>query len=86
MNVLEPQVPGAKCNSFRLAPGDQAGLDARYPSNGYASAILRVEAFSFYHDLAVGRLNGEEKEFAVGEDAVYVEEKQFDFFGAGLGG
>ncbi len=83
---FEPEVASAKCHGFRVAPGDEAGLDSRDPGNRYACAILRVKAFGFDHELALGRLNGKEKKFAVGEDAVYVEEKQFDFFGAGLGG
>jgi hypothetical protein len=84
-NHFEPEVASAKCHGFRVAPGDEAGLNSGDAGYRYACAILRVKAFGFDHKLALGRLNGEEKEFAVGEDAVYVEEKQFDFFGAGLG-
>ena len=89
MNMLEPEIARTQGHGLGIAPGNQSALYAAYACDRNAGPILGVESFGFDHDLSGGLSRSryrEEKKFAVGEDSVYVKEKEFDFFSAGLGG
>jgi len=93
MNVLQPKIAGAQGHGVRLASGDKSGLDAGDAGDRNAGPILSMEAFGFNHDLSgglgarwAGCRNGKQKKLALGEDTVYIEEKELDFFSAGFGG
>ncbi len=91
MDLLQLEIAGAQSHGFRIAPGDESCLDAGDAGDRNAGAILSVKSFGFNYDLSSRRAaglaggNGKKKKFAVSEDAIYVEEKELDFFGTGLG-
>lgn len=92
MDMVEPEIAGAQGDSFRNSSSDQSGLQPSDTRQRRRDAIVGVKSFHF--DLAVSRLLrgrsarrsvfGNEKQLAVGEDSVDIEEQQFDFAGAKL--
>ena len=81
VDVFDAEVMRADGDGLRLALGDEAELEAGEAGERYAETIVRVEAFDF-DTFAVG--SGHDGDVAVGEDAVDVEEEDFDAAGAGF--
>lgn len=100
MDVLNLQVAGPESNRFGGAPGDESGLEAGDAGERVGDAVVSVETFDFDLALRGGgggggrggpvrrrlRVLRYEKEFAVGEHAVDIEEEEFDVAGSGLSG
>jgi hypothetical protein len=91
---IKLQVARAQGDRLRTALRNETSLEAADPRQGYRDAVVRVKAFELdlvlrslcCVSLAFARLKvfRQEEQFAVGENAVYVEQKEFDFSGAGL--
>lgn len=75
VDVLDPQVMRAHGNRLRHTFGDETELQPRKPSKRHAESIVRVEAFDL-DTFAVGLRN--DRNVAVGKDAVDVEKKDLD--------
>ena len=83
VDELELEVVGADGDGLGLALGDDADAEAAETGEGDAEAIVGGEAFGL-DSVAVGV--GDDEDLAVGEDAVDVEDEDFDVFSAGFSG
>ena len=79
VDEFEPEVAGADGHRLRLALGEDAHADAVETGEGDAEAVVGGEALGFD---AVAVRAGSDEDLAVGEDAVDVEDEDFDFAGA----
>ncbi len=77
VDELELEVAGADGYRLRVALGDDADAEAAEATKADAETIVCGEAFGF-NSLPVGARDDED--LAVGEDAVYVEDEDFDIF------
>ena len=83
VDEFESEVAGADGDSGRFALGDDADAQAAEASERDAEAVVRGKAFELEAGWgAIRRGLGEKEELAVGEDAVYVEDDDFDLAGA----
>ncbi len=91
VDELQPKVLGADGDGGGLALGDDADAQATEARERDAEAVVGGEAFEFQAvPLAVGAglaaVLGQEVELTVGEDAVDIEDEDFDLLGAGFSG
>lgn len=83
VDELKPEVAGADGDGGGFALGDNADTQTAEAREGDTEAVVCGEALEFEAVLlAVGVGLGEEEELAVGENAVYVEDEDFDVAGA----
>ena len=81
IDELQLQIVGADGDGLRLALGDDADAQATETGERDAETVVGGEAFGF-DSMAVG--TGNDEDLAVGEDAVDVEDEDFDVFCAGF--
>ena len=86
VDELELEVAGADGDGAGLALGDEADLEAGEAGERDAEAVVSGEAF-YLDAFGVGCGGfGDDDDLSVGEDAVDVEEDDFDLLGAGFRG
>ena len=87
VDVFEPEIARPERHRLRIAPGDKSGLQTADPCERYSRAVMSAEAFGLHHNrlLALG-WNRKEVNLAVRENAIHIEEQEFDFAGAGDSG
>ena len=91
---FEFQIAGAEGDGGGDTLGDQPGAESANTGQRNADAVVCVKTFELDRFLggdcggfvSTFLTGGKEEQFAVGEDAVDVEEQEFDFAGAGLSG
>ena len=81
IDELELEVVGADGYGLGLALGDDADAESAEATERDAEAVVGGEAFGL-DAVAVGA--GDDEDLAVGEDAVDVEDEDFNVFGAGF--
>ena len=84
VDELEAEVVGADGDGAGLALGDDADAQATEAGEGDAEAVVGAEALELEAGGVGGGGFGHEVELAVGEDAVDVEDEDFDVAGAVL--
>jgi hypothetical protein len=82
VDELEFEVVGADGDGAGLALGDDADAESAEAGEGDAKAVVCGEALCFDAFGLGGRGFRDNKDLAVGEDAVYVEDEDFNLAGA----
>ena len=85
VDELQLEVAGADGYGLGLALGDDADADAGEASEGDAEAVVGGEAFDFDALCFGAGAVGDYDDLAVGEDAVYVEDEDFDLLARASG-
>jgi hypothetical protein len=83
VDELELEIVGADGYGLGVALGDDADAEAAETPEGDAKAVVRGETLGLN---AMAFCVGDDEDLAVGEDTVYVEDEDFDVFGAGFSG
>jgi hypothetical protein len=84
VDELEPEVVGADGHGAGLALGDDADAETSEAGQGDAEAVVGAEALELETGSIGGGGFGNKVELAVGEDAVDVEDEDFNVAGAVL--